>query len=637
MARDALEAHEAQVNPLRQRLLVHFHVHADEEFTAVKLAADMGVPILAVEVELEQLVAHGSLRRRLPQDGVARYAAPVEGRKKLGDLLVEAGFITEQQLEDALAEQAKTGVRLGRILVERGHIPKQMLGQVLEAQRRVPYVSLTTYPIDVELLRSIPESILTEHKVVPLAREGNEVHLAMVDPTDVVAIDRVAFITKARVKPFLTTEADYAWALSKHFNVEMQVAERLIDVDAAEAVGPESATVRMTESPYDAPVVRLVESIIQGAIRDGATDVHIEPQADETTVRYRIDGLLYDKAKLPGGVAASVASRVKVLSGMDIAERSRPQDGRLLLADQGREYDLRIATVGSAFGERVVIRVLDKSRVLRGLEHLGLLPDQQAVVNRLLGKPHGMIFVTGPTGSGKTTTLYAFISRINERSRNIMTVEDPIEYHLDGITQIAARSKMGITFATGLRAIMRQDPDVIMVGEVRDAETAQITVQSALTGHLVMTTLHTNEAAGAIVRLVEMGVEPYLISSSMLASVGQRLVRTLCEECKTPYTAEPELLVAMGLGAADVPVFYAPVGCPECGYLGYKGRTGIFEIMVVTDEIREMVLQRKPAGAIGEAAIAAGMRTMRDSGVEKARQGTTSIDELRRVIFSELL
>ncbi len=647
MASEAPQLRDDRPATLRQRLMLHFHVNPGKAVGAAELAKTMGVSTPEIEAELERLVVLGDVAVERNWDATL-YRPPTEGRRKLGQLLVDADFITEQQLADALAEQEKTGDRLGRILIERGYVPKQIIGQILEEQQGVPYVNLSTYPVDIALLRSLPEALISEHKVMPLTREGNEVHLAMVDPTDIVAIDRVAFITRARVKPFLTTESDFAIALGKHFDVQMRVAERLGQVEEVDTLEAQGAAVRMSESPYDPPVVRLVDSIIQGAIRDGATDIHIEPQSDETAVRYRIDGLLHDKARLPRAVAAAVASRVKVLAALDISEHVRPQDGRILLEDRGREYDLRVATVGSIFGERVTIRLLDKSRVLRGMEHLGLLPDQETLVLRLLEKPYGMILVTGPTGCGKTTTLYACISHINERSRNIMTVEDPVEYHLEGITQISARLKMGITFATGLRAIMRQDPDVIMVGEVRDPETAQITVQAALTGHLVLTTLHTNDAAGAIVRLIEMGVEPYLLTSSMLAAAGQRLVRTLCE-CRQPYRADAELLNELGVAATAGPalprgrldhgdgevVFYRPVGCPECGFLGYKGRVGIFEIMLVTDEIRDLILQRRPAATINEAAVAAGMRTMRSSGIEKARAGVTSLEELRRVILSE--
>lgn len=302
----------------------------------------------------------------------------------------------------------------------------------------------------------------------------------------------------------------------------------------------------------------------------------------------------------------------------------------------GREYDLRISTVGTSFGERVTVRLLDKSRVLLGFERLGLLPEQEAVLNRLLTRSYGMVLVTGPTGSGKTTTLYSCISRINDRDRNIMTIEDPVEYHLDGITQIAVRTKMAFTFATGLRAILRHDPDVIMVGEVRDSETAQIAIQAALTGHLVLSTLHTNDAAGAVVRLVEMGVEPYLITSTLLASVGQRLVRTLCPSCRRPYQASTEVAHELGL-PNDPPVsLFAPVGCTECGDLGYRGRTGVYEVMNVTDKIRELILQRRPASAMREAALRGGMISIRGGGTTKALEGITSVEELRRVVFTEV-
>jgi len=437
------------------------------------------------------------------------------------------------------------------------------------------------------------------------------------------------------VRPFLTTERDFEWLLSTRFDITRTVTESAEAVGPGEETEPDFAAVTASDSPDDPPVVRLVDSLVQGAVRDGATDIHIEPQADGTAVRYRVDGLLYDKARLPRGVAAAVVSRVKVLAGIDIAERVRPQDGRLLYAVNGHEHDLRIATVGASFGERVTIRMLDKSRVLFGLERLGLLPDQEAVLDRLLARPYGMLFATGPTGSGKTTTLYACISRLNNRARNIMSVEDPVEYHLEGITQIAVRSKMAVSFATGLRAIIRQDPDVIMVGEVRDAETAQIAVQAALTGHLVLSTLHTNDASSAIVRLIDMGVEPYLITSTLLGAVGQRLVRLLCPTCKQPYTASLGEVTEMGL-PPDPPVrLHAPKGCPECNHLGYSGRTGVFEIMRMSDEIRDLVLERRPASTIQEAAERGGMRSMRSAGVAKALEGATSLEELRRVVFIE--
>jgi type II secretory ATPase GspE/PulE/Tfp pilus assembly ATPase PilB-like protein len=484
-------------------------------------------------------------------------------------------------------------------------------------------------------MRELSPALIAELKVVPFERVGREIHVAMLDPTDVVAIDRVSALLRGRVRPFLTTERDFAWVLSTYFDVSTAVQES-IESGAGDEDAPEFAAVTASDSPDDPPVVRLTDSLVQGAVRDGATDLHIEPQVADTAVRYRIDGLLYDKARLPRGVGAAVVSRVKALAGVDIAERVRPQDGRLLYHVNGREHDLRISTVGTSFGERVTIRLLDKSRVLLGFERLGLLPEQEALLNRLLTRSYGMILVTGPTGSGKTTTLYSCISRINERTRNIMTIEDPVEYHLEGITQIAVRSKMAFSFATGLRAILRHDPDVVMVGEVRDSETAHIAIQAALTGHLVLSTLHTNDAAGAIVRLVEMGVEPYLITSTLLASVGQRLIRRLCPTCRRPYQAPTDVAHELGL-TGDPPVtLYAPHGCTECAELGYRGRTGVYEVMSITDKIRELILQRKPASTMREAAMRGGMISIRGAGTAKALDGITSIEELRRVIFTEV-
>ncbi len=577
------------------------------------------------------LERNGAQARRL---GAEASYAPTSIQKRLGEILVEAGLLTEAQLEDALAEQAKTGQRLGQVLIGRGLVTKHAMGLALGTQRGYPYVNLVTTPIDGQLLAGVPLSLITELRAVPFARAGQEVHVAMPDPTDVMAIDRLSGLLRARVRPFFTTERDFEWLLSTRFNVTQTVGDDLEAAGGAGTAEPEFATVVAGDSPLDPPVVRLVDSVIQGAGRDGATDVHIEPQADGTAVRYRIDGLLYDKARLPRGVGGAVTSRVKALAGLDIAERVRPQDGRLLYEFGGREHDLRIASVGSNFGERVTVRVLDKHRVLLGLERLGLLPDQEAVLEGLLAKPYGMILVTGPTGSGKTTTLYACLNRINERTRNIMTVEDPVEYHLEGITQIAVRTRMAVSFAAGLRAIIRHDPDVVMVGEIRDPETAQIAVQAALTGHLVLSTLHTNDAAGAIVRLVDMGVEPYLITSTLLASVGQRLVRALCTSCRRPHEATLDQIREMGLPTEPPATLWNPEGCPECGQKGYRGRAGVFEIMRVTDGIRDLILQRRPATAIREAAWREGMRVMSEAGVAKALDGTTSVDELRRVVFS---
>jgi len=621
-------------SPLQRRLLAVLDDHAadGDQVTAASLAARVAMPVAEVEAELESLVLLGNLTRTTGDDGQVRYS-PAPRRRLLGHMLVDAGLISEAQLQEALAEQQQTGERLGRILIDRGYVSKQALGQMLEAQRGIPYLNLSTYPIDEKLVRDLPEWVILQHKVVPVARVRQEIHVAMLDPTDVLAIDTVARMLQGRVRPFLTTERDFDWAVTKYLDVRRRVDESLQGVPEEPDV-PAGAAAVVTEGADAPPVVRVLNSILGDAVRIGATDIHIEPDADQVQVRMRVDGLLQDKATLPAAVASAVVSRLKVLAGMDIAERLRPQDGRILLEIEGRQYDLRVATVGTAFGERAAIRMLNTQQVLLGLERLGLFPQQQAVLERLLARPHGMLLVTGPTGSGKTTTLYAALRHINKRTRNIMTIEDPVEYRLAGITQIPVREKAGVTFGVGLRAILRQDPDVVMVGEIRDAETATTAVQAALTGHLVLSTLHTSHAAGALVRLLDMGVEPYLLTSSILAVIGQRLLRLLCTACRRrgrANAAEAELLRGQG----DQARLFRPVGCPECGDLGYKGRTGIFEIMVMTDDLRELVLQRRPASALQATAVASGMQTLQESARRKVLEGITSVEEYRRLVLAE--
>jgi type IV pilus assembly protein PilB len=624
--------------PLQRRLLALLDDNLKEdEVTATGLATLLSAPVSEVEAELRALARFGNLTRRTGMNGEARYSASPR-RKLLGDMLVEAGHMTNTQLQEALAEQARTAERLGAILLDRGYVSKQILGKMLELQRGIPYVNLSTRGVDEHLVRSLPERVIMEHKVVPIARIEGEIHLAMLDPSDIMAIDIVRKYLGGRVRVFLITEGDFGWAVTKFFDVTRKVGESLLEVAVEHDEGEqaENAAVAVADT-YDAsPVVRVVNTIIRDAVRIGATDIHIEPEAEQTRVRVRIDGLLLDKAVLPRAVAEGVTSRLKVLAGMDIAERIRPQDGRILVNIESREYDLRIATVGTAFGERVALRLLSNRQVLVGLERLGLFPEQQEPLQSLLSRQHGMILVTGPTGSGKTTTLYASISHINDRVRNIMTIEDPIEYRLPGITQIPVREKSGITFGIGLRALLRQDPDVVMVGEIRDPETASIAVHAALTGHLVLTTLHTNNAAGALVRLLDMGVEPYLLTSSVLAVVGQRLIRVLCTACKGQYEARDTDLRILGL-PIDTPLkLSAGSGCAECANLCYKGRTGAFELMVMTDAVRELVLSRKPAGAISEAATADGMQTLRGAIIRKVLDGVTSIEELQRVMMVEV-
>ncbi|MDQ7801617.1 MAG: GspE/PulE family protein [Armatimonadota bacterium] len=551
----------------------------------------------------------------------------------LGKLLLERGLITPEQLDAALAEQRRTGELLGRILVERGYLSKQALGEALAAQKGHSYLNLTETPLDEGLVRSLPEWLVAQYRVVPVARVGDEVLLGMVDPTDVEALDVAAPHLGGRVRPVFITEADFDWAYSRFFGAEHRAA-RTLELLPQDSAGPAPhAAVAVVEAAEDAPTVQLLNSLLGDAIRAGATDVHLEPESEDVGVRFRVDGVLQDRLRVPHAVAASIVSRVKVLAGMDIGERVRPQDGRLLLSFGGREYDVRVATVGSAFGERMTLRLLNTRQVLLGFDRLGLEDSQRRVLERLLRRPHGMVLVTGPTGSGKTTTLYAALHHVNDRSRNIMTVEDPVEYRLPGITQIPVREKMGITFEVGLRSILRHDPDVIMVGEVRDRATASMAVHAALTGHLVLTTLHTNDAASALVRLVDLGVEPYLLASAVVAAVGQRLVRVLCRRCRRAQPADEQ--ARRLLGVQGPAVVYGPAGCSECGGTGYRGRTGVFEILEVDTKIQDLVLRRSPASLLAEAARAAGAASLRDAAARKVLDGVTSVEEFRRVLAVE--
>lgn len=634
---------DMKVHHLQRKLLAALN---GSESTAAALAVAISAPVTKVEAELEALVRAGSLTRRMGTDGSPYYAGDSpssEGssskktaprRAMLGDMLVQAGLITGEQLTAALAEQEQTGLRLGQILVQRGYISKQTLGKFLETQRGVPYADLTAYPIDRQLLQSVPDWIVTQYRVVPLARSGEEIHLAMLDPTDVVAMDAVGRALGGRIRPLLMTETDFDWALTTFFGLGKKVGASLQDVPPDDLAVQETPVV-VAEVADDAPIVRVFNSILDQAIRAGATDVHIEPDADAAHVRFRVDGILFEKASLPPSVAAAVVSRLKVLATMDIGERLRPQDGRMLVQHDGQEYDLRVATVGTVFGERAAIRLLSKRQVQLGLERLGLSPEEMARLQRLLIRPYGMVLITGPTGSGKTTTLYAATAYLNERTRNIITIEDPVEYRLPGITQILVREKAGITFDIGLRGILRQDPDVVVVGEIRDPQTASTAGQAALTGHLVLSTLHTSSAAGALVRLLDLGLEPFLITSSVLALVGQRLLRMLCPACKRPRTLgadEPRLL---GFPSDWHPPLFAASGCAECNQLGYKGRTGVFEIIEMTDAVRQAVLDRRAASAVAEAARAAGTVSLRDAAVRKVLEGVTSVEEFRRVILPE--
>jgi len=569
----------------------------------------------------------------------ARTFAP-RSHKRLGELLVDAGVISAAQLADALAEQQRTGKRLALIFIERGLLAKGEAGRWLALQQGYEYVSLTAEPIDLPTARLLPEAFIRRLMALPIRREDDELVVAMADPSDILAIDEISRTTGVRVRPVFTTEADLEWAMGQLFDVSGKVNQAAALQDAIEfadasAVENGEGDVVVLGGEAAPPVIQMVDSVLQGAITARATDIHLEPHAHQARVRYRIDGMLYDKAVIPRLMYAAVVSRIKILAALDIAEHARPQDGRITMRLRAREYDVRVGITPTAFGERVVLRLLDKSNVLVGLDRLGIPLEQEMIIDTLVRKPHGMILVTGPTGSGKTTTLYSCLQRVNDPTRNIMTIEDPVEYYLDGISQIPVRQKAGLTFANGLRSMLRQDPNIIMVGEIRDAETAKIAVHAALTGHLVFSTLHTNDAAGSVVRLVDMGIEPYFITSSLIAAIGQRLMRRLCPACREPYAPSQDLATELGLPAHQRPALYRAVGCHECDHTGYRGRLCVMEILRMNDTIRELVLARRPATALREAAIDGGMVTIGQAATARVLDGTTSVDELRRVIYLE--
>ncbi len=565
----------------------------------------------------------------------ARPGAPTLVRREaLGGILVRMGFVNEAQLQQALEVQARTGERLGRILVRMGLITEEDLAKAIGVQWGYPYVSLANTPVDPEVVRLVPQHIASRHKVLAFGRNGDRLVVALVDPLNLLALDDVRLVTGMDVEARITTEDELMQAINKYYHVG-SIFEQAV-VTEEEAPGEEEVSIdRLREMVDEAPVVKLVNVILDQAIREGASDVHIEPHRNGLHVRYRIDGVLHDVMSPPKNLKAALVSRIKIVANLDIAERRRPQDGRIHLKVDGRDIDLRVSTLPTMFGEKVVLRILDQSNALISLNRLGMASDVQAKWEELASKPYGMILVTGPTGSGKTTTLYATLSKINTLDKNIITVEDPVEYQLPRINQVQVNPKAGLTFATALRSILRQDPDVIMVGEIRDRETAEIAVQAALTGHLVLSTLHTNDAPSAFTRLVDMGIEPFLISSSVIGVLAQRLARCICPKCKEAYRPPKDALRRLSeeLAEEEDLVLYRGAGCDHCRQTGYKGRTGVYELLVVTDRVRELVVRRAPANEIREAARAEGFRTMRDDGVRKVLEGVTTIEEILRVVY----
>ncbi|WP_213698136.1 ATPase, T2SS/T4P/T4SS family [Acetomicrobium sp.] len=553
-----------------------------------------------------------------------------EKKPLLGQILLEQSYILPEQLEMALKEQTATNLRIGEILVKNGWVTEKDLAEAISKQTKYPFVSLSMFRPMQEAIDVIPESMARRLEVVPLSIDANanKLTIAISDPFNILALDEIRMITGMDLDIMIATLSDIKRAIESFYSIKSSIDRALIEV-----VEEESAEFNLLReeavSIDDAPVVKLVNTILGQAVESGASDVHVEPFEIETRVRCRIDGVLFDMLTFPKHLHPPVSSRIKIMSGMDIAEKRHPQDGRILLRADGRRIDIRVSSLPAIYGEKLVLRLLDQATAMVGLEKLGLDPEEKVVLDKIIGVPYGIILVTGPTGSGKSTTLYSILQTLNSYDVNITTVEDPVEYTIAGVNQVQINEKAGLTFDTVLRSILRQDPDIILVGEMRDTETAQLAVRAALTGHLVLSTLHTNDAPSSIIRMVDMGIPPFLVSSSVVAVMAQRLVRKLCPSCKVSYELPQD--VAESLGLDGFTTVYKPVGCEECRGTGYKGRTAIFEIMPMTEEIRRAVMTGATSDDLRAMAIRQGMRTLRVSGAKKVKDGITSADEVLSV------
>ncbi|MBN2420183.1 MAG: Flp pilus assembly complex ATPase component TadA [Deltaproteobacteria bacterium] len=564
----------------------------------------------------------------------------VPARRKVGELLIETGLLRTEQLEEALKVQRDTGKRLGDILISMKFISEEEMALALALQLKIEYVDLGDNNINAKILEIIPKEVAFKFTCIGIGLENNILEVAMADPLDLNMIKDLQFITGYNIKPTISTASQILDVLQKHYNPEKSLTEVASEFDNEEIMeflpdsGIEEEEEHTIEEFKDSPFVKMVDLIIRNAIKRGASDVHIEAQENHVRVRNRIDGVLQDSMpKLPKWTQPIIISRIKVLGGMDISERRLPQDGRIRVRSKNMSVDLRVSTLPTYYGEKAVIRILNKEEAFLSIEELGLMQRSLATIKNFITQPQGMILFTGPTGSGKTSSLYACMREVRSEAVNIITVEDPVEYELPGINQVQINEKVGLTFPYILRSILRQDPNVIMIGEIRDMETAEIALQASLTGHLVLSTLHTNDAPSAVTRLIDIGMPPYLISSSILGIVAQRLVRKICPDCKEEYIPDPNLLARLSLNMEELPFkFYRGAGCSSCGQLGYKGRTVIDEVMIMGHKIRELIQTSASVDNIREAALATGMTTLGMSGLKKIEEGVTTLEEVLKAV-----
>jgi len=578
-------------------------------------------------------------------------------KRDVGELLAARGVITPQQLQKAREVAKTTRGDIGRVLVDLNFATETDVMKAKAEAAGIRFVDLATFQIDPSAINVVPAHLAKRHNVVPIVKDAQTLTVATANPQDVFAMDDLRLASGLKVQPVLASPDAIEEALGKHYggtssNGSATLAQGATGAEGtiqgrdfqsalqqyANTSGPlDEETADAVKTADEAPIIRIAHTIIQQAVRDGASDIHIEPDRRGLRIRFRIDGVLHEVMHLPKHIHPPLVSRYKIMSEMNIAERRIPQDGRIGISHQGKDYDLRVSCLPTLLGEKIVMRILDKSSVMIGLNKLGFLPDTMAQLETVITQPNGLILSTGPTGAGKTTTQYSVLNRINSVEKNIMTIEDPVEYQLPGISQVAVHRKAGLTFATALRSFMRQDPDIIMVGEIRDLETAEMAIQASLTGHLVLSTLHTNDAPSSVTRLVDMGVEPFLISATLIGALAQRLGRRICANCRQEFEVDAEDLRMFGF-QPDTPeqkvTLWRGRGCDTCRQTGYKGRVGIYEMMLINEEVAELVVRRAPLADVREAARANGMKTLKEDGLEKVLQGLTTPEEIRRVVFT---
>ena len=564
----------------------------------------------------------------------------------LTDVIVDLGFVERDAMDDAIEMAHSAGSAAERVLLSTGAITEDQLARAVAERFGLDHLDLRVYRVDPDAAKLVTPAAIKRYQAVPVSFAGDRTLLvAMGDPANVLAVDDIAVMTGYEVRPAVASSGDIDFVLERigdpnwgggGASAPVELPDEPIEAD--DAPPPQAPvydltpqTVNFGTGGEDSSVIELVQRVIHEAVERGSSDIHFEPNEDEMRVRYRVDGVLQEAATIPTSIVPAVTSRIKILADLDIAERRIPQDGRVSTVVSEKAIDLRVATLPAQYGENVVMRILDSSKALISMEQLGMLPQALERFTKAFSQSHGAVLVTGPTGSGKSTSLYAALNVLNTVEQNIITIEDPVEYQLEGLTQVQVNKKAGLTFAAGLRSMMRADPDIIMVGEIRDRETAQIAIESALTGHLVLSTLHTNDAPGAVTRLIEMGIEPFLVGSAVDCVVAQRLARLLCEECKKRVTLPAEVMRANGFNVGLDLECYEPVGCARCGGSGYKGRVGLYEVMWVSETIRSLAVAREPAETIAHAAVHEGMMRLREDGLEKVRRGLTSIAEIARV------